>query len=59
MNNMSPSQAVSILDKASGNAPLTREDHLLVQQAIKTLYEYISNHEDVKVGAPTTEVLDS
>jgi hypothetical protein len=56
MNNMPPSQAVTILDKAASNAPLTREDHLLVQQACKTLYEYIAKHDDVKVStSPQTE----
>ena len=45
---MTPEQALQILDQATGEARLSRQDHISVQEAIKLLANIIVEHKELK-----------
>lgn len=44
-------QAVSVLDKFTGQAPLTRVEHVQAQQALQFLTEFVGKAEGLAVAA--------
>lgn len=47
---MTPEEALRIVDQAAGKAILSRQDHIVVQQAVQVLAEAIKAKEEEKEG---------
>ena len=50
---MTPQQALQILDNAAGQAHLTRNDHIAVQEALATVRAAITPTADAKDTPPS------